>query len=294
MNYAGPIAAAEFRIGPAWRFGISSTWDNALYALQMCWPWLALLTGLDLAARLPAGFPLALLIPPLSAGVEAGAMLTGLLMGLKLIAISSIAVNWCRFLLLGEVAIGWDRLRVDRAVWRFACNVLLIWLACSGVFLLGGLISFVALPLIVQFAGHALPEFPRSIPPPAEWMQSPWLIIIGLSLLLGLLGGLPVVQRLSIKLVAIALGREDYGLGDAWRDSGGQPMRLATFTFAVTALLVLVWAVSFLVGYQLDDVSAAGQLVSAAAAAIAGGLTVILGAASIAVLFGMFVEGREV
>lgn len=292
MNYAGPIAVAEFRIGPAWRFGISSTWENAGLALQMSWPWLVILTTLELAARLPPGFPLGLLFQP-GAGM-ADPVLAGLLMVLKLIALSSLAVSWSRFLLLGEVATGWDRLRVDRPVWRFACNALLIWFACSGVFLLGSLISFVALPLAAQFAGYALPDFPRALPGVGAWLRDPWMIIIAASLLIGLLAGLPVVQRLSIKLIAIALGREDYGLGDAWRDSGGQPFRLISFTFAVTALVFLIWAVALVLSLQLAGSGAPGVLASAVATATASGLATILATASVAVLFGLFVEGREV
>ena len=177
--------------------------------------------------------------------------------------------------------------------WRFACNALLIWFACSGVFLLGSLISFVALPMLVQFSGYTLPEFPRAVPPASEWLQDPWTLIIAGSALLGILGGLPIVQRLSIKLVAIALGREDYGLGDAWRDSGGQPLPLAAFTFAVTALVAVMWAASFLITLQFGTAGASALLASATAI-LASGLTVIFVTASVAVLFGMFVEGREV
>ena len=293
MNYAGPFAAAEFRIAPALRFGIRSTWDNAGLALRMCWPWLVILTGLELAARLGPGYPLSLLLHAAPSVDDTGAVLIGLVMALKLIAVSSLAVNWCRFLLLGEIATGWDRLRVDRPVWRFACNALLIWFACSGVFLLGGLISFVALPLVIQFSGYALPAFPHAVPPSSEWLQNPWTLIVVTSLLLGVLGGLPIVQRLSIKLVAIALGREDYGLGDAWRDSGGQPLPLVAFTVVITAFVALVWTVALLAALQFGS-AGAWALLAGAAAAIASGLTVILATASVAVLFGMFVEGREV
>lgn len=294
MNYAGPVVAAEFRIGPAWRFGISSTWDNAGLALQMSWPWLTILTGIELAAPIPLGYPLSLLFHADVTGPGPDPVLVGVLLVVKLIALSSLAVNWSRFLLLGEVATGWDRLRVDRAVWRFACNALLIWFACSGVFLLGALISFVALPLVMQFAGYALPEFPRAVPAVNHWLQGPWTLIIAASLFAGLLGGLPIVQRLSIKLVAIALGREDYGLGDAWRDSGGQPLRLVSFTFAVTALIALTWAAAVVVSMQLGSSTALGILAGALAAAVASGLATILATASVAVLFGLFVEGREV
>lgn len=294
MNYAGPLAAAEFRLGPAWRFSVTSTWDNAGLAMQMSWPWLAILTGIELAARIPFGYPLGLILQPAVQGAGPDPVLVLILLAIKLIGLSSLAVNWSRFLLLGEIATGWDRLRIDRPVWRFACNALLIWFACSGVFLLGALISFVALPLALQFAGYALPEFPRSVPPMNLWLQGPWSMIIAASLLAGLLGGLPVVQRLSIKLVAIALGREDYGLGDAWRDSGGQPLRLVSYTFAVTALIILAWAAAVFVTIQLGSGTAMGVLAGGLAGAIAGGLATIFVTASVAVLFGLFVEGREV
>ena len=293
MNFAGPLAAAEFRIAPALRFGLRSTWDNAALAVQVFWPWLAILSGLELAARLGPGYPLALLWPG-AVAQRPDAVLAGLLLALKLLAFASLGVSWSRFLLTGEIATGWDRLRIDRAVWRVACNALLIWFACSGVFLLGGIISFVALPLIAQFAGYPLPEFPRAMPAAADWLQNPWPSIIAASVLLGVLSGLPIVQRLSIKLVAIALDREDYGLGDAWRDSGGQPLHLASFTFAITALVVVVWLAAGIVAAQMGNQTAAGLLASGLATAVASGLTVILATASVSVLFGVFTEGREV
>lgn len=258
----------------------------------MCWPWLVGLMALELVAGIPAGYPLTLLFRASPPGLDA--VLAGLMLGLKLIAMSSLSVNWIRFLLLGEVATGWDRLRVDRAVWRFACNALLIWFACSGVFLLGGLVSFVALPLAAQFTGVALPEFPRLLPPLEQWMRQPWTAIILASLVIGVLAGLPIVQRLSIKLVAIALGREDYGLGDAWSSTGGHSIHLVIFTFVVTALIVVLWGAALLVSYHWGEGPAWGLLASASVAAVASGLTVIFATSSVAVLFGLFVEGREV
>ncbi len=290
MNYAGPLAAAQFRMGAALRFNVRSAWDNAAIGLRMCWPWLVVLTGLDLLARLPAGYPLSLLLLP-ARGVDP--VLAGLVLAVKLIAVSSLAVSWSRFLLLGEIATGWDRMRVDRPVWRFACNVLLIWFACSGIILLGGLVTFIAIPVAASFAGYALPDVPHALPQTSGWLQNPWMLVVAASLLIGILGGLPVVHRLSIKLTAIAMGREEYGLGDAWRDSGGQPLRLVAFSFAVVLLVAATWAAAFLVSWQFGDATAA-SLVGSAAAAVATGLTVILATASIAVLFGIFVEGREV
>lgn len=293
MNYAGPILAAEFRIAPALRFGLRSTRDNAALALQMTWPWVAILAGLELAARLPAGYPLSLLQPGGHAPA-ADPMLVGLLLIIKLMALASIAVSWSRFLLLGEVATGWDRLRIDRPVWRLAWNALLVWLACTGVFLLGAVLPLVLLPGLLKFAGYALPDLPRTLPAAGQWLEDPWAAIIAVSLVTGFLSGLPFVQRLSIKLTAIALEREDYGLGDAWRDSAGQPLRLVLFTFVTAAQVFAVWGVAFLVVHEIGGVGSASLVLGALAAATASVLSTLLATASVAVMFGMFVEGREV
>jgi len=138
MNFAGPFAAAEFRIAPALRFGISSTWENAGLALRMCWPWLVILAGLDLAARLGPGYPLSLLLHPAPTGDEDSVVLVSLLLAVKLLAVSSLSVSWSRFLLLGAPR-GGTGCALTVQCWRFACNALLIWFACSGVFLLGSL-----------------------------------------------------------------------------------------------------------------------------------------------------------
>lgn len=291
MNYVAPQAAAEFRIGPALRFSARSTWSNASLALQMSWPWLSILTALELMARIPPGYPVSLAV---AAPAGADPVLIGLLLVLKLIATSSLAVNWTRFLLLGEVNTGWDRLRVDRPVWRLAWSAVLIWLACTGVFLLGGFVPFILLPLLADFTGYALPEFPRAVPPGGSWMDSPWTPIIAVSAVCGIMSGLPFVQRLSIKQAAISLGRDDYGLGDAWRDSAGQPFRIVLFSFAVAAGVLVVWTLALLVASQTAGAGPLGTLAGAVAAAAASGLTIILVTTSVAVLFGMLVEGREV
>ncbi len=272
------------------RFGLRSTWTNAFLALQMSWPWLMILTGLELIARIPAGYPFSLAVAS-PAGVDP--VLVGLLLAVKVIAMSSLAVNWTRFLLLGEVSTGWDRLRVDRPVWRLAWSAVLIWLACTGVFLLGALVPFILLQILADFMGSPLPEFPRYLPT-SGWTESPWAPVIGISAVFGLMSGLPFVQRLSIKQAAISLGRDDYGLGDAWRDSAGQPFRIVLFSFAVAAGVLLVWMLALFIAGQAASAGVAGLLAGALAAAAASGLSIILATASVAVLFGMLVEGREV
>lgn len=293
MNYAGPILTADFRVSPALRFGLRSTWDNGALAVQMSWPWVAILAGLEIAGRLPPGYPMSLMLPG-GQPPASDPVLVSLLLIIKVIALSSVAVSWTRFLLLGEIATGWDRLRVDRPVWRLAWNGMLVWLACTGVFLLGATLPFVLLPGLLQFAGLTLPELPRSLPAIGQWMVDPWAALLAFSLLCGLLSGLPFVQRLSIKLTAIALEREDYGLGDAWRDSAGQPLRLVLFTFVTAAQVLGVWAVAFIAVHALGGAGPAGLVLGAFAAACASVISTVLAAASVAVMFGMFVEGREV
>jgi hypothetical protein len=292
MNYSAPIAAAEFRIGSALRFSFRSCLSNAALCLRMVWPWLAILGAVEVAAGFPPGFPLTLAFTgPQEA---ADTVLIALFLALKLMALSSIAVIWTRFLLLGEVSTGWDRLRIDRAVWRLTANMLLIWLACAGVFLLGGILSFLFLQVLAGLVGYPLPPGPLTLPLAGPWLEPPWLTILVISVFLGVMSGLPLVLRLSIKQAAIALGRDDYGLGDAWRDSSGEPFRLVIFTFAIAGCVLLLWtAAMFMVQYGWTAGST-GILASAVAAALASGLATILVTTSIAVLYGMLVEGRDV
>lgn len=292
MNYSAPLLAAEFRIAPALLFSFRSSWSNAGLALKMGWPWLAILGALELVAGFPPGFPIGLVTTGPLTGLNP--VLVGLFLALKLMALSSLAVMWTRFLLLGEVSTGWDRLRIDRLVWRFASNTFLIWLACAGVFLLGSIVSLVLIQLGAGLAGFALPGAPLALPPPGAWLQAPWAAILSVAAFLGVMSGLPLVLRLSIKQAAIAMGRDDYGLGDAWRDSAGEPFRIVMFTFTIALGVVLAWAGALLAVHFGSNGGVTGMLTGAVAAALVSGLTTILVTTSVAVLYGMLVEGRDV
>ncbi len=128
---------------------------------------------------------------------------------------SSIAVNWHRYLLLGEWPIGWKRLRLDKCVWRYFGNWLLISLIVSlivfiSVVVLGGILALFGLGL--QIGSAALPV--DGIPGGLVGEHIVALIYATL------VGGLTF--RFALKLPAGALGRDDFGLGASWRHTKGQ------------------------------------------------------------------------
>ena len=203
-----------FRAVPVFVEVLRGTIDNLGAAFRMAWPWLLLLVPLQIAAILYQARQTASAHEDWGLGtslVSIGCMLIAFLAG------ASIAVNWHRYLLLDEEAA--ERLRVDRPVWRYIGNGLLLMLP---LFIL--MIVFVT-PMTVIF-GLAFLEDELAT-------ADVWLTV---AILLGTLVPLAVLQRLSLKFPAVAIGRDDYGFRDSWRGTRGYFLRILGFTLLSTAL----------------------------------------------------------
>ena len=135
------------------------------------------------------------------------------------VAICSMAVNWHRFLLRDDIPEGWENLRLDGKVWRYAGNSLLISL-------IAGLI-FLAFFIVIVIAGLVMRALHGAAPGDPQAWSLAFVLLMLVSFAVSLLP-LIFMFRLSIKLPAIAVG-DDYGLGDAWRDSRGNNIRLFGF-----------------------------------------------------------------
>ena len=115
-------------IAHVWRTAV----PNLGTAFLVSWPWLLVLVpvsyyGNSLAE--PADLIAGRYFPELAA--------TLLVALATLFAFSSIAIAWHRFLLKGEMAQGWSRLRVDAVVWIYFRDTLLIIAAVAVIVLPG-------------------------------------------------------------------------------------------------------------------------------------------------------------
>jgi hypothetical protein len=116
--------------------------------------------------------------------------------------------------------------------------------------------------------------------------------------LLPVLVVLVTLQRLMIKLPAIALGRKDFGFGEAWADSKGNVLRLAGFVLMVMGssygIGFLASAPLTLLAGDLGNGGLLGQLLGTSWQLAINWIGWIIGVNAITILSGVFVEGRMV
>ena len=178
----------------------------------------------------------------------------------SLIATSSMAVSWQRFILRDEVSRG---LRLDATVLRYA--------------------GFSFLLLVATVFPSALLLAMALIAPSAVALALPAVVLIG-----------GAVTRLSIKFPAIALGDRAFRFADAWKASEGnfwQCLGVFLLTWAITlgGLFVLI-----LVGSGIGQMNATlGDLALTVGVILMQLFYAIFNASVFTSLYGFFVERRE-
>jgi hypothetical protein len=157
-------------------------------------------------------------------------------------AMAAIAVAWHRLILVGERP-GGANLRLDRNV------------ALYGAFLLAIILFFMLLI-----------DVPRMI----ATEPGPRLAVNVVGTALSIAAAL-VIGRLSLVLPAIALGRTDIGLGDAWRATRGNTWRLFWGPIVCLLLLALPGLVVFMLA-RTDRVTFTVTMVALELISILGGV----------------------
>jgi hypothetical protein len=242
--------------------------NNIAFAFRISWPWYAVFV--------PIVVVLSLWLDRATGGnPEANAMLT-LLVNLvitliTLLAFAAVAVNWHRYILLDEVPRGREIFRLDEKTWRYFGNLLLISLAA----LAAGLV--IGLP--IGFLGAMLGAVDAFV----------ILIVIILVPVIGVLA-----MRMGVKLPAVALGRSDFRMHDAWSVTNGNN---------VPVLLIFLFElfVALGAGLALGAVALAANTIHGMLG-IAVGFTLqlvmnwvftIFSMTVLTSLYGFFVEGRD-
>jgi hypothetical protein len=177
-----------------------------------------------------------------------------------LVAFSSMAVSWNRFILRDEPGIPW---RLDRQVLRYAGNSLLI-------------ILMIAVPVLVMvFVASLLPALA--------------ILLLPLSIVTG-----TVVTILSVKLPAVALGRTDFSFGMAWAACAGNFWQVLAVFLLNAAIVLGLMVAAIIVTVAAESVSSV--LATAVRLAIDAAMALFLSLFNASVftsLYGFFVERRD-
>lgn len=255
-------------VGAAFGHVLRSTINNVGFAWHLSWPWLVFILPLNMLAGV-----LGISENPSPESATAGsAVVSAIVAILSMFVFSSIAVSWHRYILLDEVPRGWARLRADNVVWRYFGNTLLIFLTL-----------FCGLAPVVLLAAVLLAVFDNAG------------IMLSIPLYLaGILFALAAFYRLSVKLPAIALERQDYMMRDAWASSRENNWQLIALGFLFLACVMIL---AVLVGIASWYIAQTGigflLLLSMAVQILLNWIVTIMGVTLLTSLYGFFVEKRD-
>lgn len=268
MNTTGNPVPRRLPAGACLEHALQSVHKNIGYAFRISWPWYAVLAVVNIAVIALSGYALA-------GGIEVHPGIVFpiifLVLLLTMLAFASIAVNWHRYILLDQVPIGAELFRLDGLTWRYFGNILLIGLT-AGI----GLVIFM---LVLQaFASLSAITAIASL-------------FIGLA---GIVAFAIAIYRLSIKLPAVAIGRRDFSLGQAWTATSGNKQPIFFVILIQFLLAVAVGIVFFMLNFALAYVDPIlGLIVSQLIQVFVGWLLAIFGITILTSLYGFFAEGRD-
>jgi hypothetical protein len=258
---------------------IKSTTDNIRFAFHISWPWILMLLPLNVATNLYIVFNN--LQPERGGEPDLAALgkfltISAPLAIASVVAYASIAVNWHRYILKDEVADGWQRLRVDGLTWRYIGNFILIFLLIMAC-VFGAALGFTLAGFVIRaIAGETITA----------------IILVPVIFALYLYAVVST-YRLSVKLPAIALGRGDFTMRDAWNATQGNDWRLLGLLCLFIVCMLLVGVGSLLATLIFNNLGTIGLSVSIAIQVLVNWVATILGVTLLTSLYGYFVEGRD-
>jgi hypothetical protein len=253
--------------GQCIRHAVSGVRNNIAYAFRISWPWYAVFVPVVVALS-------AWLDHATGGNPEAKPALTVLInlviTLITLLAFAAIAVNWHRYILLDEVPRGREIFRLDDKTWRYFGNLLLITLAVT----VAG--AVIGLPLTI--VGGMLGA-----------IQALVILIIVVVPIVGVLA-----MRMGVKLPAVALGRSDFLMRDAWSVTKGN--NLAILLIFLFELMVALGAGLALGALALAANAVHGMLgiaVGFALQLVVNWVFTIFSITVLTSLYGFFVENRD-
>jgi hypothetical protein len=268
MNTTGNPVSRQLPAGACISHAIKSVRNNIGYAFRISWPWYLVLAAMNIGLFAIAGFAVTA-----DVGINFGIYIPLVIVAaiVTILAFASIAVNWHRYILLDQVPVGAELFRLDGLTWRYVGNVWLIAFIVGFVFTIG------MLPLI--FLG-ALSDAIGVV-----------AVIIGLG---GFLFVVISTYRLSVKLPAIAIGRRDFSLSDAWAATRDNKLPIFLVVLFQFLLFIGVAIVFLALDFTLALIGPTITLViSQLIQAFLGWLLAIFNVTILTSLYGFFVEGRD-
>lgn len=260
---ARPLSA-----GKCIQHALTSVRNNIAYAFRISWPWYAVFVPVVVVLSALLGYAT-------GGNQEASpgfAFLINLVIALiTMLAFASIAVNWHRYILLDEVPQGSEIFRLDDKTWRYFGNLLLI----SLILVLAG----VAIGLPVGLIGGLLGANDAVI----------ILVVIAVIPVIGVLA-----LRLGVKLPAIALGRDDFRMRDAW--SVTKDNNLPVFLIFLFEIVIALGAGAVLgaLAFAADAVHGVlGMVVGFGLQLLVNWIFTIFSITVLTSLYGFFVENRD-
>ena len=251
---------------------IRSTADNISFAFHISWPWMLLLLPLNVAVNLYLVFNG--VQDPKNLTAQSFLLIVPLAIA-SIVAYCSMAVNWHRYVLLDEVAEGWQRLRVDSLMWRYIGNAILIGL----ILIAGGIVAALIFSLVGWGLSAVVGEASLIVIVPGVFALYAYAIVSA--------------YRLAVKLPSVALERNDFYMRDAWRVTDGNFWQILGLVLLFFICVLLVGLAMLLVTYLFGQLGTLGLSVSLAIQVTVNWVATILGVALLTSLYGFFVEGRE-
>jgi hypothetical protein len=258
---------------------ITSTFKNFPFAFHVSWPWMLVIMPLSVATNLyvlfnDLAFERGSNPQP---GQTAQYFLAVLpLVVVNVLAYSAIAVSWHRYILLDEVPQGWARLRLDRPMWRYIGNFLLILLILLGCGVAAGIGVGIAALLVRMILGETV-----------------MTILIVPVAIAGYIYGIISMYRMLVKLPAVALGREDFTIADAWFSTRGNQMRLFGMLVVTVCLSLAVGTTMLAAVYVFNLFGTIGLSISIAFQVLVNWALTIFGVTILTSLYGFFVQDRN-
>jgi hypothetical protein len=253
----------------------ATVFNNVGAAFRLSWPWL-----LVMAATMALFFAGLISrhggLGPAKAGGKD--IFLFLIVGtVFMLAFASIAVNWHRFVLLDEMPKGMAVLRINSQVWRYIGNAFLIGLIVGLPFLIVGSVLMYPLNAMLGQSFLGLP-----------------MIFGGLVFFAAVLAVNVIVNRLAIKLPAIALGRRDYGLEKAWNDSTGNFLPIAGYLVMLyLSVFIPQKLLEWVSTNMADSLGMLGAIQVVIVSVLVQWFALIVGISGLTSLYGFFAEKRD-
>lgn len=251
--------------------------ENINFLFRISWMWIALTVLLEVVRVMmfAGGNFTADIKDTMSSGHIVMLIITGVI---SLIGFSSIAVSFHRLVLLGEKEELIPTINIDWDVFRYAGNILLIYLASAVIALIGmvplGLLS-VALYYLTGGSKGAY-------------------VIMAIGAFLIFFHVMGMVSRIYVKLAGVALGRTDFSMKQAWNATAGNTVSLATQILMIAFVsIIIMFIFGLLTALLAVTLGLLGGIIGGVMFAIVYWLLIMLGISVITTNYGYFVEGRS-